>query len=505
MSCASNAFTPSAKSTFSSVALTAALAGAALPATTADAGYVDNTSWTINVSADPIGCPGTATVTANFTFRKGPAGGPLTAGSLDVHLFDADGDGLFGSGDDLIGKHTVTWVQQVGNTVNLTVTFDVECEQTEDGWCTIKGNAGTDDEGDPHEMYIYVVEPNSGALWNNSWTSPKDQGNWIKYSFPLRCGCDENAGRPVEYDISFEPTGQSVTTVSFDLPEAGPTSPPLEFFETVLLFDTDRLNPQEIAIIGDGGRVGDVFGELQVQPVPGGLVVGAPVIDPEAAQQMQQFELELLMQQADPMDFGMVRIHHDPQQTVAFFGDGSNAFFQPVDGEIPLRPFDIFPPQMDPELLVIDPQSQPGQFSGQPVFVVDDLDPFFFGQRLDGQIELELRVLDLQEQVIFETTKPANPDGSFDVDMGGDLLPPGGFLQVFATDAAGNTAQLFAPFGGCNPADLVPPYGVLDLSDVSAFIDAFTGQQGLGDLNGDGVFDLNDISAFIDAFQDGCP
>ena len=40
------------------VSLVAGCAGAALPASTAHAAWVDNTSWTINVSADPIGCPG---------------------------------------------------------------------------------------------------------------------------------------------------------------------------------------------------------------------------------------------------------------------------------------------------------------------------------------------------------------------------------------------------------------------------------------------------------------
>jgi hypothetical protein len=496
---------PRTPRTVKNAVLFTALAGTALPAANAHAAYVDNTSWTINVSADPIGCPGTATVTANFRFRKGPAGGPLNGGTLNARLYDADGDLPFGLGDDHIGTTTVTWGNQAANFVDLTITFEVECIQTDDPWCTIRGNAGQDDEGDPHEMYIVIEEPNSGVFSNNTWTSPKDQGGWIKYSFPLRCGCDENAGNPAEYDIFFEPTGQSVTTINFELPPVSPTSPPLEFFETVLLFDTDRLDPQELVVIADGGRATDIFGELQVQPVPGGLLVGAPVLDPEAAQQMQHLGFELIMQQADPMDLGMTRIRHEPQQTVAFFADGSAVGFQPVDGEIPLRPFDTQPPQLDPGLVIIDPLGQPQQILGQPGAVTDNMDPFYLAQQLPGQTELELRVLDLQGQPVFEAVKPVAPDGSFDLDLGQAILPPAGTFEVNATDAAGNSALFAIGFGGCNAADIAPTFGVLDLLDINAFVIGFGSLQPESDLNNDGLWDLTDVSLFISAFTSGCP
>lgn len=58
---------------------------------------------------------------------------------------------------------------------------------------------------------------------------------------------------------------------------------------------------------------------------------------------------------------------------------------------------------------------------------------------------------------------------------------------------------------GCNAADIALPFGVLDLSDISAFITAFTGQTPEADINHDGIYDLTDIAMFISAFTGGCP
>lgn len=56
------------------------------------------------------------------------------------------------------------------------------------------------------------------------------------------------------------------------------------------------------------------------------------------------------------------------------------------------------------------------------------------------------------------------------------------------------------------PADLAAPFGVLDLSDITAFVSAFTAQNSLADLAEPfGTFDLNDISTFITSFLAGCP
>jgi hypothetical protein len=60
--------------------------------------------------------------------------------------------------------------------------------------------------------------------------------------------------------------------------------------------------------------------------------------------------------------------------------------------------------------------------------------------------------------------------------------------------------------GGCNAADLAEPFGILDLADISAFIDGFTNQLPIADLAAPfGTFDLADIGAFVAAFSGGCP
>jgi hypothetical protein len=59
---------------------------------------------------------------------------------------------------------------------------------------------------------------------------------------------------------------------------------------------------------------------------------------------------------------------------------------------------------------------------------------------------------------------------------------------------------------GCNAADLAEPFGVLDLSDITTFVGAFTTGDPAADLAEPfGVFDLADITAFVGAFTAGCP
>ena len=50
------------------------------------------------------------------------------------------------------------------------------------------------------------------------------------------------------------------------------------------------------------------------------------------------------------------------------------------------------------------------------------------------------------------------------------------------------------------------PFGVLDLSDIDAFIAAFTAGDAAADIAVPfGVLDLSDIDAFIADFFAGCP
>jgi hypothetical protein len=57
----------------------------------------------------------------------------------------------------------------------------------------------------------------------------------------------------------------------------------------------------------------------------------------------------------------------------------------------------------------------------------------------------------------------------------------------------------------CNDADLSPPFGLLDLADISAFVDGFLSMDPIADLDGNGFYDLADVGLFVDAFVAGCP
>jgi subtilisin family serine protease len=66
-------------------------------------------------------------------------------------------------------------------------------------------------------------------------------------------------------------------------------------------------------------------------------------------------------------------------------------------------------------------------------------------------------------------------------------------------------AAVLATTPGCNPADLAHPYGLLDLADITAYINLFTTQDPAADLDRNDLFDLDDLLLFIDAFAVGCP
>lgn len=86
-------------------------------------------------------------------------------------------------------------------------------------------------------------------------------------------------------------------------------------------------------------------------------------------------------------------------------------------------------------------------------------------------------------------------------------------VAVETTGAGGSTPWRFDDVevggdarGADCPADIAPPAGVLDLADINAFINGFTGQQPVADLAAPfGVYDLADVNAFISSFAAGCP
>lgn len=104
----------------------------------------------------------------------------------------------------------------------------------------------------------------------------------------------------------------------------------------------------------------------------------------------------------------------------------------------------------------------------------------------------------LSAEIVYD----ADGDGDFEDPTGANGNPASGDQSYQALLYIGYYADGPSP---CNAADLAEPFGTLDLSDISAFIAAFTGASLDADLNNDGVLDLSDISAFVSAFTGGCP
>jgi hypothetical protein len=95
--------------------------------------------------------------------------------------------------------------------------------------------------------------------------------------------------------------------------------------------------------------------------------------------------------------------------------------------------------------------------------------------------------LDLAGRTLYALNQSIDPTGSVIDSVGG------GQLLTFTA-------------GGCNPADLAPPFGLLDLSDVTAFAQAFLANDPMADLVApEGLLDLADVLAFVQAFTGGCP
>jgi hypothetical protein len=59
----------------------------------------------------------------------------------------------------------------------------------------------------------------------------------------------------------------------------------------------------------------------------------------------------------------------------------------------------------------------------------------------------------------------------------------------------------FNPEDFCSRADIADDCGVLDLNDITAFVQGFTAQDPISDINGDMVWDLMDIVGFVSAFN----
>ena len=93
----------------------------------------------------------------------------------------------------------------------------------------------------------------------------------------------------------------------------------------------------------------------------------------------------------------------------------------------------------------------------------------------------------------------------------GPFAPPTTFSECSVESFAELVADPFpnipecleAPVQTC-PADLTGD-GALNFFDVSAFLNAFMGNDPIADFTGDGLFNFFDVSAFLNVFSSGCP
>jgi hypothetical protein len=76
---------------------------------------------------------------------------------------------------------------------------------------------------------------------------------------------------------------------------------------------------------------------------------------------------------------------------------------------------------------------------------------------------------------------------------------------VLGDDFVSSGARLTAMLMGCNIADIAAPRGVLDIADVTRYVDAFVGNEQLADVAAPfDILDLDDLVAFVQSFLDGC-
>jgi hypothetical protein len=110
---------------------------------------------------------------------------------------------------------------------------------------------------------------------------------------------------------------------------------------------------------------------------------------------------------------------------------------------------------------------------------------------INGTVASDGETVTLSGSFAIDTTQIAVPDVA-DVRLVGTAT-------LVASGAAPEPA-------GCNDADIAEPFAVLDLGDISTFINGFNNQDPIADFAPPaGVFDLQDLSAFVTAFLGGCP
>ncbi|USN99703.1 MAG: hypothetical protein H6810_03320 [Phycisphaeraceae bacterium] len=108
----------------------------------------------------------------------------------------------------------------------------------------------------------------------------------------------------------------------------------------------------------------------------------------------------------------------------------------------------------------------------------------------------------VEQQFVLGATLASQPSPDFYHDQSyGDQAVSTADVGMIGNAIITLTALVTEP--GCGPADLNHD-GILDLIDISLFLQAFLSGQPAADLNNDGILDLQDINVFISTFLGGC-
>jgi hypothetical protein len=118
---------------------------------------------------------------------------------------------------------------------------------------------------------------------------------------------------------------------------------------------------------------------------------------------------------------------------------------------------------------------------------------------LDGVVDVRLAGYVPAVNDEFNLITASTINGVFDdVFVSGGVLPTSIAVRLVYTPTTVNVTFVCI-------ADIAEPFGLLDLADVTAFVDAFLNQEPLADLAEPiGLFDLADLNAFVLGFLGNC-
>lgn len=397
----------------------------------------------IGAAPNPVGCPGVTQVSVTFQYTQAnPNLNPVT---VPIQLWDDDGL-LFGVTDDLLATGTWTFPAFVRNW-QVNVPFSLQCVQ-QGNKCQLTGNAGADDEGDPHEVYAFTIGRTIGPI-------------------NISCGCP-GVVAGVE-DTSLAPGGSEVDVAfvfSDDAPLALEAVLDMRYDAELVAIETVTTIPPlaNIEVADDG--LGNLFIVLtgdSFRPIPSrritlrlGVVplVPGPVVT------------ELVV---DGVGSGFADVNFNP---IPFAGGvGRLGIYAPPTG----------PAEIDPALVVqtFGPPSglRVATLSGVAGAVSADGELIGAGPTLIATAYPAGPGARLEPLPFANGMTTVNPDGSFEMDLLSivDPVPASGVIVYTLIDPIGpGSVDRTIPFGAYCEADLTGD-GTADIFDILEYFALFAG------------------------------